>query len=104
MIGLDLERVDRSDLLPIEHLIGPEGLPLGTDRQFGTLLTFSAKEAVFKAQYPVTRERLDFSAVRLRWAGSYEKGFRAVVDCSVSGLEVRAVVAGKWLVSCAICL
>jgi 4'-phosphopantetheinyl transferase EntD len=102
MIGLDLERVDRSDLLPIERLVAPEGLPLGTDAQLGTLLAFSAKEAVFKAQYPTRREKLAFSDVRLAWAGNHEEGFRARVDCNVSGLEVRAAFIGKWLVSCAI--
>ena len=104
MIGLDLERNDQSDLLPIEPLVAPEGLPLGTDRQFGTLLAFSAKEAVFKAQYPATRERLDFSAVRLRWTGNRDEGFRAVVDCLVPGLEVRTALVGKWLLACAIAL
>lgn len=104
MIGLDLERVDQSDLLGIEQLVAPEGLPSGIDRELGTLLTFSAKEAVFKAQYPVTQERLDFAAVRLGWTGSYEEGFRAVVDAAVPGLEVRTAVTGKWMVSCAIAL
>jgi 4'-phosphopantetheinyl transferase EntD len=102
MIGLDLERIDRSDLLPIERLVAPEGVPVGTDRQLGTLLAFSAKEAVFKAQYPLTQDRLQFSAVRLGWTGDRTKGFRATVDCPVAGLEVRAALIGNWLVSCAI--
>jgi 4'-phosphopantetheinyl transferase EntD len=102
MIGLDLERIDQSDLLPIERLVAPEGLPPGTDRQLGTLLAFSAKEALFKAQYPTNRKRLDFSQVRLTWAGNGEEGFRATVECPVLGLEVRTAVTGKWLVSCAL--
>jgi 4'-phosphopantetheinyl transferase EntD len=101
-VGVDLERLDRSDLLPIKHLIAPEGLPPGTDAQFGTLLAFSAKEAVFKAQYPTSRERLDFSDVRLAWAECERQRFRAVVDCPVPGLGVRAVLVGKWLVTSAI--
>lgn len=102
MIGVDLERIDRSDLVPIECLVAPEGLPPGTDSQLGTLLALSAKEAVFKAQYPASRERLDFSDVRLAWAGNQRQGFRASVDCPVPGLEVRTSFIGKWLVCCAI--
>jgi len=102
MIGLDLERIDHADLLPIETLVAAEGLPPRIDRQFGTLLAFSAKEAVFKAQYPVTRDRLDFSAVRLRWTGSRDRGFRARVDGALSELQVRTAFVGNWLMTCAI--
>src|SRR2546425_3910609 len=48
MIGIDLERMDRSDLGAIEPLIAPEGLPSGMDPPLARLLVFSAKEAVFK--------------------------------------------------------
>jgi 4'-phosphopantetheinyl transferase EntD len=104
MIGLDLERIDHADLLPIETLVAAEGLPPGIDRQFGTLLAFSAKEAVFKAQHPVTRDRLDFSAVRLRWTGSRDREFRARVDGALSELQVRTACVGNWLMTCAIAI
>ena len=104
MIGIDLERMDRSDLGAIEPLIAPEGLPSGMDPPLARLLVFSAKEAVFKAQYPTTHQPLDFSEVRFAWVESDGESFRAAVRRPSLGLEIRAVRVGVWVVTMAICV
>lgn len=101
MIGIDLERTDRDDLAAIENSIASEGLPPGVDSERARLLSFSAKEAVFKAQYPVTGRRLGFPDVQLLWERSGEN-IRAEVRCPVEGLVIRASVVGRWVVSAAI--
>jgi enterobactin synthetase component D len=102
MIGIDLERLDRSDLGTLEATIAPEGFPKWIDRERGVLLSFSAKEAAFKAQYPITRQPLNFSDLRLDWEPD-GTDMRAVVDCAAGQLIVRCTVVGKWIVAAAIC-
>jgi 4'-phosphopantetheinyl transferase EntD len=100
LIGIDLERLDRADLGDIEAMVAPEGLPSGIDAERGTLVSFSAKEAVFKAQFPATRRRLEFSDVQLIWTCDGEN-MRAAVRCPVAGLVVRASFVGRWVVAAA---
>jgi len=102
MAGIDLERMDGSDLGAIEHLVAQEGLPRGVESELGMLLVFSAKEAVFKAQYPCSRHRLDFSDVRLVWAEPQEDYFTADVHCPTPGLTVRCLRVAEWVLSAAI--
>jgi Phosphopantetheinyl transferase component of siderophore synthetase len=102
MIGIDLERVDGDDLDRIEALIAQEGLAPGMDLRLARLLSFSAKEAVFKAQFPETRLQLAFSDVHLVWEAGGKESLRAMVHCPVEGLIVRASFAGRWVVSSAI--
>ncbi|MFN0008319.1 MAG: 4'-phosphopantetheinyl transferase [Planctomycetota bacterium] len=100
MIGIDIERTD-GDLAEVESSIAAEGLAPGMDPRTARLLTFSAKEAVFKAQYPATSRFLGFADVQLLW----EAGgacMRAAVRCPVQGLNVRAAQVGRWIVSAAI--
>lgn len=104
MIGIDLELMDRDDLADIETSIAAEGLPPGMEPGPARLLLFSAKEAVFKAQYPVTRRRLGFHDVQLSWERCGEENIRAAVYCPVQGLTIRASSAGRWIVSVAISL
>lgn len=63
-IGIDVERIeDVEDGLANLILRGDEdtnGIPLGW--------VFSAKESVFKCQYPLTREDAEFTDVRIHWA------------------------------------
>jgi 4'-phosphopantetheinyl transferase EntD len=103
MIGVDLDRrgPGRSELSAVQHIVAPEGLPAGTDPERGALLSFCAKEAVFKAQYPLTRRWLNFSDVRLAWARSGDN-LRAEVISPVSGLIVRAAFVGDWVLAVAI--
>lgn len=102
MVGIDLERMDDAHLEAIERMVAPEGLPRGIEPQLGMLLVFSAKEAVFKAQYPFSRQRLDFSDVRLVWANPQGDNFRAEVLHPIPTLTVRSVRVAEWVLSAAI--
>ena len=102
MLGIDLESIDRDGMALIESTIAPEGLPPGTSSELGVLLAFSAKEAVFKAQYPATTRRLDFSDVRLKWTGSGHAQGDARAACPDGViLGVRFKIVDRWLVSVA---
>ncbi len=102
MLGIDLERTDRDDLTAIETSIAPEGLPPGLEPRVARLLSFSAKEAVFKAQFPASRRPLGFRDIELIWESCERESIRAAVRCPVEGLIVRASLAGRWVVSAAI--
>lgn len=102
-LGIDVERIDLSDLGPIAHNIAPEGLPPYTEQSVGILLTLSAKEAVFKAQYPLTRQLLDFSDVVLNWACCTPDAFVAKARCdNAMVFEVRCTVANVWVLTAAV--
>jgi 4'-phosphopantetheinyl transferase EntD len=100
MIGIDLDRLDRSDLTTLETTIAPEGLPTRIDRERGILLSFSAKEAVFKAQYPISRQMLSFADVRLDWELD-RKESRALATCPAGSLIVRCAIVQKWVIAAA---
>jgi 4'-phosphopantetheinyl transferase EntD len=101
MIGIDLERADRHDLAGIESSTA-EGTAPGLEPGLARLLTFSAKEAVFKAQYRVTRRSLAFSDVQLIWEFGSRENIRGAVLGPVEGLVIRAAVVGRWIVSAAV--
>ncbi len=102
MLGIDLERTDRDDLTAIEASIAAEGLAPGLEPRLARLLSFSAKEAVFKAQFPATRRRLGFRDAELIWERCETERFRPAVRCPVEGLVVRATLVGRWIVSVAL--
>ncbi len=61
-------------------------------------LLFSAKEALYKAQYPVTRAWLGFHDVRVTFEG--EKHYTVELSKDVDGLgSAGARFRGRWLVS-----
>ncbi|RJL09153.1 4'-phosphopantetheinyl transferase family protein [Paracoccus siganidrum] len=70
LLGLDVERIVTPE---VAAQIAPEvmsGLSLGRSGQPPELevtRTFSAKEALYKALYPLTRQFRDFSAARVGW-------------------------------------
>jgi len=101
-IGIDVELIQTKSIAQIETLVAAEGRAPGTERDVGTLQTLSVKEAVFKAQYPITSEVLDFAAIQLEW--------NALTDLSYSGvshvphcpnLQFRATTVGQWILSVA---
>jgi 4'-phosphopantetheinyl transferase EntD len=101
-LGVDIELIDCSQLGSIERTVAWEGLPPGTDPSRGVLLTLSAKEAVFKAQYPLTGKLLSFSDVVLAWTVSSAGTFSATADCGGTvALEVRCTINHLWVVSTA---
>ena len=80
-LGIDIEFIDSSKLGSIEKNIAWEGLPPGTDQSQGVLLALSAKEAVFKAQYPLTGKLLSFSDVALEW--TFSQCWSFLSDCGL---------------------
>ncbi len=102
-LGIDIELIDSSELGAIEKNVALEGLPPGTDRSQGVLLALSAKEAVFKAQYPLTGKLLSFSDVALAWTFHGAGAFSATVDCGVPiSFQVRCTATQLWVISTAV--
>jgi 4'-phosphopantetheinyl transferase EntD len=102
-LGIDIEFIDSSQLGSIEKNIAWEGVPPGTEQSNGVLLVLSAKEAVFKAQYPLTGKLLSFSDVALVWNSRGQENFSATVESGgMIGLEVRCAHTSMWIVSAAV--
>ena len=98
-VGIDLERLSGPGLRPIAHILGEEERSTGHDQEARTLQTFAAKEAVFKAQYPMTSRKLGFSEVRLEWEPGGGGERRASAVCPERGpFEVRCLWVEEWLV------
>lgn len=100
-VGIDLERLSGPGLRAIAHILGEAQEPWlgGHDQEARMLQTFAAKEAVFKAQYPMTRRKVGFSDVRLEWelGGGGER--RAAAMCpECLPFQVRARWVQEWLV------
>ena len=102
-LGIDVERVDR-EVESIRQTVTPEGLPPSSCAEQGILIALSVKEAVFKAQFPLTGRILRFEEVRLSWTP--DQGGLLFGSADVGGLlscTVRCVVSGKWIVSSSVC-
>jgi 4'-phosphopantetheinyl transferase EntD len=101
-LGLDLERVGQENMSEIETVVAPEGLPPNVHTDLGTLIAFSAKESVFKAQYPMTKARLEYEDVRLEWIDSGDQRLHIGNGyCGQLRFSVRVLATPKWLVSVA---
>jgi 4'-phosphopantetheinyl transferase EntD len=109
-LGVDVEESARGPIARAARLVCRPNEMVWTDPESGTqrlTMLFSAKEAVFKALYPIQQvwfgfadaeltwlpERCAFEAVVLKSVGDgYPEGFRLDVNCTV----------GKgWVLSCA---
>lgn len=102
-LGLDVERVEAcNDTLG--HIVAPqEGLPHGLSYREGLTVVFSAKEAVFKAQFPTTNRRLSFGDVSIRWREAGPIDFRGEARCGSSpALDVRCALSGEWVIAIAL--
>lgn len=95
-LGLDVEPLQPLDaeLWPI--ILGP------TERQGGLLAlrSFVAKEAAYKAQYPISRTLFDFHTLRLDWSGDdFTAQFTRRIAPFASGaaLPGRLVQAGGFV-------
>lgn len=89
LLGLDVERIVAAEvaaqiapeILP-EHAPGASGLPPALE----VTRAFSAKEALYKALYPLTRQFREFSAAHVRWhAGA-----------GAAPLRITLVLAEDW--------
>lgn len=102
MLGIDLESLSGPAILDSRAVIAPEGVPAEVDQALAVLCAFSVKEAVFKAQYPVTGFRLDFSDVRLHWSSLDSLRGSGTAQCPGNRLiPFQLVVTGQWVVSVA---
>ncbi|WP_429425083.1 4'-phosphopantetheinyl transferase family protein [Pseudomonas frederiksbergensis] len=110
-LGMDLENLldaERAERLAGEILTGPElqRMAVGAADQLAMLvtLTFSVKESLFKALYPIVQKRFYFEhAEVLQWSAGGEVRLRLLTDLSSewrSGTELDAqfaVIDGQLL-------
>lgn len=101
-VGIDLELIERPDFAGLEKLIAPEGVPPIPDPAIRSALAFSAKEAAYKAYYPLRQMPLSFSDMRLKWRSPDGQHFRAVALCpGPLSFGVRCTMIGEWILSAA---
>jgi 4'-phosphopantetheinyl transferase EntD len=102
-IGIDLEFQEPRSIAGLEGMIAPEGLPPLVDSNRGTLLVFSAKEAVYKAFYPLEKRVLGFEDVRLEWRLRDGDRFEALAECPGRRVfDVQSKIVDDWFVSSAV--
>jgi len=102
-VGIDLERVE-GGLRDVQWQIASEGLPSCNDIDLALVLAFSAKEAVFKAQYPITEQMLDFRQIALSWTQLHDGRWSALTELGNRGFQVRLRQSVQWVASVAISL
>ena len=103
-LGLDSEVVGDVKAAIWSRVCGPaetawlRALP-ASERQAAVTLIFSAKEAFYKCQYPITQERLDFQDVRVEAAwGATEGEFRVHPIRTLGvGLHTALPMQGRYL-------
>ena len=102
-LGIDLELIDESSPPLDRALIGTDS-PRGFDPAVQTLLTFSAKEAVFKAQFPLTGAKLQYLDIELDWTDQSSPHLEAVARSPqfAEPLLVRCATSRRWLVAAAV--
>jgi 4'-phosphopantetheinyl transferase EntD len=104
LLGIDIERADRGGRALDESFIGTGIGPPGFDRTLATLITFSAKEAAFKAQFAATRRQLGYLDIEIDWPSIAADELHARARCR--GLEVplslRCAVAAPWVTTVAL--
>jgi 4'-phosphopantetheinyl transferase EntD len=100
-IGVDLERYVPGELKAISGDIAAEGIPPGISEDFALAIVFSAKEAVYKAQYPITRQPVGFAEVRLTWKEATASSAQLETGLGTLRVAVICALVGKWLVAAA---
>jgi 4'-phosphopantetheinyl transferase EntD len=104
-LGIDLERVVEGQLRDSALEIAPEGLPSGITVELAATFAFSAKESVFKANFPHRHEPLGFGDVRLRWKSNSAEDFRATAVVGDKVYDVLgALLSRSWLLTAAVSL
>jgi len=101
-IGIDLERHISGEIEAITDDIAPEGLPRRLPRDVAATIAFSAKEAIFKAQFGLTGKPLEFRDVELDWELAELPQSRIAACLGGLRLSVGAMVVGsRWVVAAA---
>ena len=92
-LGLDIEPLRAFDPGVAALVIGPEDLVEGAGADPG-LLIFCAKEAVYKAQYPLTRRLFGPEALAVQIRGTqFHARFREDAAPFVTGTEIEGRIA-----------
>ena len=92
-LGLDIEPLRAFDPGVAALVIGPDDLVEGAGADPG-LLIFCAKEAVYKAQYPLTRRLFGPEALAVQIRGTqFHAQFREDVAPVVTGAEIEGRIA-----------
>ena len=92
-VGIDMESYRGAhDLLAVDGLADADELPTDAGSE-GAAVLFSAKEAVFKAVYPVVGVRVGFSDVTVSWSEVSRKKLAGTAWCLGMVLELRCQVA-----------
>lgn len=101
-LGVDIELVDRDDASRLVRLVPSGTVPRDLPKRAGATVVFSAKEAVFKAQYPITSLRLGLDDLKIVWRrgrlGRYEGEVHLLGGLR---LTVLSAIAGRWITSVA---
>ena len=103
-LGIDIETLEGAETLSeLSGLTAANELPpnMGTA---GPVTLFSAKEAAFKALYPVLGRRLGFEDIVVSWIASHPScTLRGTVHCDGIALDIRCSAAiPSWTVSAAL--
>jgi 4'-phosphopantetheinyl transferase EntD len=94
-VGIDLERIQDLDPGMIETVCTPDEIAQAATRQdpgLWPLMIFNAKEAVFKAQYPLTRQMIDFQRVTVDLV---KDGFTATFKDQTGPFAKGHVLSGR---------
>jgi 4'-phosphopantetheinyl transferase EntD len=68
------------------------------DRELGATALFSAKESVFKAQYPLTRRMLDHHDVEIRFSGDWHHWVAELMEPPDDLVNDWPIVEGRLLI------
>jgi 4'-phosphopantetheinyl transferase EntD len=90
-LGIDIERQTSGRLSLDPAVIGTIDGAAHLGEPLATLVTFSVKEAVFKAQFAITRLQLSYTDIHISWTGSRVGELRGVAECP--GFPLRYVEA-----------
>jgi 4'-phosphopantetheinyl transferase EntD len=102
-LGIDIEREERRGSQLDAALVGTGGGPPRVDEPLATLMTFSVKEAVFKAQFAETRTQLRYTDIEIDWTVSAEAVRTGTARCAGLDqlLHVRCSASRPWVVAVA---
>lgn len=106
-LGVDLEKTTRMRASVMEHVLHPlEAAYIGSDQALGSLI-FSAKEAFFKAQFPIWRAQPGFKDLALHLERSVQQ--LSVVEiashlpeelcAATQGMQLRYQFFGEYVVT-----
>lgn len=97
-IGIDLELIVEPEQESVQMGLDSKSLVNRGHHIYGNTLSLSMKEAVFKAQSPITNKILDFDDIKLHPRGR----FHAVTYFENGPVfSVKSLIVEKWLISAA---